>query len=139
MFNIIQTSEQDISFWESLDNHLPESELLLKIREKRCFVIKDDDTPIGVMRYNLFWDLIPFLTLIFFEEPYRKKGFGRQAMSYWEDEMRSLGHKLVMTSTMVEENSQHFYRKLGYKDCGCLVKDFPPYVETMEMFMMKQI
>ncbi len=60
-------------------------------------------------------------------------------MLYWEDELRKSGYELVMTSTMVEEASQHFYRKLNYNDCGCLVKDFPPLVDTMEMFMMKQL
>ncbi len=99
----------------------------------------DNDKPVGIMRYNLFWDLIPFLTLIYFEEAFRGRGHGTKAMLYWEDEMRKLGYKLSMTSTMVEESSQHFYRKLGYKDCGCLIKDIPPYVETMEMFMMKQL
>ncbi|MCL2472380.1 MAG: GNAT family N-acetyltransferase [Treponema sp.] len=139
MLNIEYLTDNGIPFWKSLDRHISESELRLKITEKRCYVIKDDDQPVGVLRYNLFWDLIPFLTLIFFEESCRGKDFGTQAMLFWENEMRSLGHKLVMTSTMVEETSQHFYRKLGYKDCGCLVKPFPPYDETMEMFMMKQL
>ena len=139
MFQIHYANESDLPFWKTQDEHLPDAEFLIKVSEKRCYVIKDDEKPIGVIRYNLFWDLIPFLTLIIFDEPYRNKGFGKQAMMYWENEMRSLGHKLVMTSTMVEETSQHFYRKLGYKDCGCLIKDFPPYVETMEMFMMKQL
>ncbi len=53
--------------------------------------------------------------------------------------MRESGYEWVMTSTMVEEATQHFYLKLNYKDCGCLVKDFLPIVETMEMFMMKQL
>ena len=139
MFNIQYTSEEDIPFWESMDPHLPKSELLIKISEKRCYILSDDTTRIGILRYNLFWDLIPFLTLIYFDEPYRRKGFGRQAMLYWENEMRLLGYKLAMTSTMVEEDAQHFYRTLGYKDCGCLIKDFEPYVETMEMFMMKRL
>ena len=139
MFYLHYANELDLSFWKTQDTHLPDSEFLIKVNEKRCYIIKDNEKPIGVMRYNLFWDLIPFLTLIYFDEFYRNKGFGTQAMIQWENEMRSLGHKLVMTSTMVEETSQHFYRKLGYKDCGCLIKDFPPYVETMEMFMMKPI
>jgi len=139
MLKIEYLSTGEIPFWKSLDRHISESELLLKIRERRAYIVKDEDQPIGVLRYNLFWDLIPFLTLIYFEESFRNKGFGTQAVLYWENEMRSLGHKLVMTSTMVEETSQHFYRKLGYKDCGSLIKPFPPFEETMEMFMMKQI
>ncbi len=139
MFRIEYATEKDIPFWKTLDAYLPEKELLLKIDEKRCYVIFDDDKPVGVMRYNFFWDLIPFLNLIYFEESYRGKGFGTKAMLHWENEMRLSGHQLAMTSTMVEETSQHFYRKLKYKDCGCLIKDFPPFVETMEMFMMKQL
>ncbi len=139
MFSIDYATEKDRVFWRTLDEHISEDELTLKIRDHRCYIIKDCDTPVGVMRYNLFWDLIPFLNLIYFKESYRCKGFGTQAMIHWENEMRHLGHKITMTSTMVEETSQHFYRKLGYKDCGCLIKDFPPYVETMEMFMMKQL
>ena len=139
MFSMEYAAVSDIAFWKSLDRHLPESELLLKIQEKRCYIIKDDCVSIGVFRYNLFWDLIPFLTLIYIKDIYRHKGFGTQAMFQWEREMFSLGYTLSMTSTMAEETSQHFYRKLGYRDSGCLVKPFPPYDETMEMFMMKQL
>ena len=139
MFSIEYATELHRSFWHTLDRHIPDAELTLKIRDNRCYIIKDGNKPIGVMRYNLFWDLIPFLNLIYFEEPFRSKGHGTKAMLHWENEMRQFGHKIAMTSTMVEESSQHFYRKLGYKDCGCLIKDFPPYVETMEMFMMKQL
>ncbi len=139
MFSIRYVTEEDKGFWFSLDKHLSESEFLLKVRDKRGYIIKDGEKPIGVIRYNLFWDIIPFLNLIYFEESYRGKGYGTSAMLHWENEMLKAGHKLVMTSTMVEESSQLFYRKLGYKDCGCLIKDIPPFVETMEMFMMKQI
>ncbi len=139
MFRMEYATEKDISFWRTLDHHISDQELLRKIHEKRGYAIYDDKKPVGVLRYNLFWDLIPFLNLICFTEQYRGKGFGTRAMIDWEDEMRSSGHKLVMTSTMVEEGAQHFYRKLKYKDCGCLIKDFQPYVETMEMFMMKQL
>jgi len=139
MFSMDYAVIDDISFWKSLDRHLPESEFFLKVKEKRCYIIKDDDIPIGIFRYNLFWDLIPFLTLIHINEAYRHKGFGTLAVGQWEKEMLSLGHSLVMTSTMVEETSQHFYRKLRFKDSGCLIKPFPPYNETMEMFMMKEL
>ena len=139
MFVMEYAADKDFAFWKSLDRHLSESEFFLKVKEKRCYIIKDDNLPIGVFRYNLFWDEIPFLTLIYINEAYRHKGFGTWAMRQWEQEMLSLGHTMVMTSTMAEETAQHFYRKLGYKDSGCLIMPFPPHEETMEMFMMKQI
>ena len=94
---------------------------------------------IGMMRYNLIFDFIPMLTLIYLHESYRHKGYGTIAMRHWEDEMRELGHKMIMTSTQVDENAQHFYRKLGYKDMGTIVMDIPPYEQPLEMFMGKAL
>jgi len=31
------------------------------------------------------------------------------AMTCWENEMRSLGYGVIMTSTQVDEEAQHFY------------------------------
>ena len=121
MLKIRHVLEDDKPFWTAIDGHISINELELKIRDKRGYVICDDDKPIGLMRYNLFWDTVPFLTLINLDESYRGKGFGSQAMEYWENEMRVLGHELVMTSTQSDEQVQHFYRKMGYKDSGCLL------------------
>jgi len=139
MFIIDYATEEDKDFWFSLDKHMSESEFVLKARDKRGYVIKDDERPIGVLRYNLFWDNTPFLNLIYFEEHYRRKGFGKKTMLHWEKEMRMLGYKAVMISTEVDEDAQHFYRKLGYKDAGCLVLDIPGYEQPLEMFMIKSL
>lgn len=40
--------------------------------------------------------------------------------------MKKKGFKLVMTSTLANEDAQHFYRKLGYKDSGCLLLEDEP-------------
>jgi len=137
MFQIRYVSEMDKPFWFTLDKHLGEKEFELKIRDKRGYIINDGDKPVGVMRYNLFWDNIPFLTLICFEESCRGKGFGRQAMLFWEAEMQELGYKMVMTSTQVDEQAQHFYRKMGYKDRGSFFLDNTPFEQPEEMLMLK--
>jgi ribosomal protein S18 acetylase RimI-like enzyme len=139
MFRISFVSEKDKLFWFSLDKHLSESEFELKIRDKRGYVISDDNKPIGIMRYNLFWDNTPFLTLIYIDEPCQGKRFGETAMLHWENEMRGLGYKMVMTSTQSDEQAQHFYRKLGYVDRGCLILDNTPYEQPQEIIMIKVI
>jgi len=137
MFRIRYASENDKPFWLTLDEHLPKSEYEPKIRDKRAYIISDGDKPVGVMRYNLFWDNTPFLTLICLEESYHGKGFGRQAMLFWEAEMRRLGYKMVMTSTRVDEQAQHFYRKLEYIERGTLFLDNTPLTQPGEIFMLK--
>ena len=133
MFTIKYASEEDKSFWFTLDGLISESEFELKIRDKRGYSISDNDVPIGIMRYNLFWDNTPFLTLIHLIEAYRRKGFGKQAMLFWENKMRELGYSVVMLSTRVDEGAQHFYRKLGYRDIGGVFLENMP----QEMFMLK--
>ena len=130
---------EDKEAWFSLDRHMPHSIYEQKVRVGECYLIKSQDKCLGILRYNLFWDSIPFLNLIEIDGRYRGQGLGKKLMLFWESEMRKLGHQLVMTSTMAEESAQHFYRKLGYLDCGCLIKNLPPLVESMEIFLMKQL
>lgn len=139
MFNIRFVESSDKGFWYSLDKYLPDKEFEKKVRDKMGYIILEDEKPIGVLRYNLFWDNTPFLTLIFIDLPYQKKGFGYKAMGFWEQEMKKSGYGMVMVSTQVDEDAQYFYRKLGYKDCGCLVLDIPNYEQPMEMFMIKAL
>ncbi|MCL2018558.1 MAG: GNAT family N-acetyltransferase [Oscillospiraceae bacterium] len=137
MFEVKYATENDKPFWFTLDKHLSESEFALKVRDRRGYIISDGGKPIGIMRYNLFWDNTPFLTLIYITESCQRQGFGRQAMLHWEDEMRTLGYKMVMTSTQADEQAQHFYRKLGYVDKGCLVLDGTPFEQPPEIIMIK--
>lgn len=53
--------------------------------------------------------------------------------------MKLQGYKMILTSTQVDEDAQHFYRTLGYKDCGGFIIDIPEYAQPMEMFMIKAL
>ena len=46
---------------------------------------------------------------------------GRAMMERWEADMKSLGYGMLLLSTQSDEDAQHFYRKLGYHDCGGLI------------------
>ena len=124
-------------FWYSLDKHLPETEFYKKVRDKQGYVLFDDGNPVGLLRYNLFWDNTPFCTMLFVDWSKQKKGYGRALMQFWEEDMKKQGYGMVMTSTQVDEEAQHFYRKLGYKDCGGFTVDIPGFEQPMEMFMSK--
>ena len=130
---------EDKPFWYSIDKHLPEKEFYKKIRDNQGYILIVDDKPVGLLRYNLFWDNTPFCTLIYIEEQHQKQGWGRLLMTHWEQDMRKQGYGMVLTSTQVDEDAQHFYRKLGYKDCGGLTVDVPGYEQPMELFMVKQL
>ena len=139
MLEIRYVQLQDKAFWYSLDKHLPEAEFANKVRDKKGYVLFDNKKPIGLLRYNLFWDNTPFCTMLFIDWCAQGKGYGKALMEYWENDMKAQGYGMLLTSTQVDENAQHFYRKLGYKDCGGFVIDIPEYAQPMEMFMIKAI
>jgi len=45
-----------------------------KIIEKEVITIRVDDNLVGWLRFNYFWDNIPFMTMLYFDESYRQKG-----------------------------------------------------------------
>ncbi|HOQ15965.1 MAG TPA: GNAT family N-acetyltransferase [Defluviitaleaceae bacterium] len=58
------------------------------------------------------------MNMLYIIDGYRGKGIGKKLVSYWEEKMRQEGYHYLMTSTLANEEAQHFYRKLGYKDIG---------------------
>ena len=63
MVEIRYVQAEDKEFWYSLDRHLPEQEFDKKIRDKRGYVLLEDNEPVGLLRYHLFWDNTPFCTM----------------------------------------------------------------------------
>ena len=129
---------QDKTAWYTFYHELPETGFDEKVRNRQGYVCVRDRKIIGILRYNLFWDSIPFCSLLFIREDRQRKGYGRVLTAHWEKAMKDLGFGLVMTSTQSDENAQHFYRSLGYRDCGALALPFPGYEQPLEIIMAKQ-
>ena len=106
---------------------------------KEGYVLLNDDKAIGLLRYNFFWDNIPFCTMLLIDKNFQNKGYGKKMMEFWENEMKLQGHKIVLTSTQVDEKAQHFYRKLGYQDCGGLLINDGDFKQPMELILRKTI
>jgi len=112
---IIRHAEKKDFVWlKEHDDHISEG----KIESKEVYIAEGNGAIIGWLRYNLFWDSVPFMNMIYFLEEYRKKGIGKILVKYWEEEMKQKGYTNVLTSTQSNEEAQHFYRKLGYAEIG---------------------
>ena len=131
-----------------LDNHIPSPRLGECIWNGQVYVLKDDSIKnggqnhrvkapvVGVLRYSLFWQSIPFLDLLYIDEAYRGKGFGRQMMAHWENAMGKMGYKYGMLSTQEDETAKFFYEKLGYHRIGAFL---PPEQEADEIMYLKTL
>jgi len=100
------------------DKHISEMNLKNKIKDNEVYVIEINGKIAGWLRYNLFWDNIPFMNMVYILDEYQKMGIGKSLVKYWENEMKNNGYDNILTSTQSNEEAQHFYRKLGYKEIG---------------------
>lgn len=130
---------EDEAFWFCFDRHISKAEFYNKVRDKRAYILLEDGKPIGLLRYNLFWDNTPFCTMLWIIPEYQRMGNGKKMMEHWERDMKSMGYEMLLVSTQADETAQHFYRKLGYKDCGGFIIDIPEYAQPMELFFIKSI
>lgn len=126
---------EDIDILNDKDKKIDKQEMLNLINLNRVYIMEEDGKFIGWLRYNLFWDNTPFMNMIHLNDEDRGKGFGRKFVEFWEDEMRKLGYKNVLTSTASDEFAQHFYIKLGYNSIG----GFLPVGQPFEIILSKKL
>ena len=111
----------DLEMIAEYDDDVSEEVLKDAIAMKRIILLFIDGEYEGWLRFNLFWDNIPFMNLLYLSEDQRGKGYGTKMVEFWEREMAEPGFGFVLTSTQSDEEAQFFYRKLGYTDRGALV------------------
>ena len=127
---------EDIDYLKKIDTHITFEKLKKKVLDKEVIIVKNKNINIGVLRFGYFWDTIPFMNLLLLKEEYRNKKIGKELVLFWEKEMKKNKHKRVMTSTQADEEAQHFYRKIGYKDIGAL---FEINNGPAEIFLSKKL
>lgn len=118
------------------DRHIPRERLEECIDCRRIHVLLENGAMVGVLRFSLFWQTIPFLDLLYLDDPYRGRGLGSKAMAYWEDILRREGFSHAMLSTQEDETAKFFYEKLGYRRIGAFL---PPEQEADEIIYLKSL
>ena len=118
------------------DCHIRPDRLDVCIGQQLVYVLCEKENILGVLRYSLFWQSIPFLDLIFLDDSCRGRGYGRQMMAHWEEAMGRMGCGHVMLSTQADETARFFYEKLDYQKIGAFL---PPDQEADELMYLKEL
>jgi ribosomal protein S18 acetylase RimI-like enzyme len=132
---IIRSAEIKDFLWIKKNDHITENILQDKIENREIYIVEEKGKLIGWLRFNLFWDTIPFMNMLYLLEEYRNIGIGKKLVNYWEEEMKTKGYKTVLTSTQSDESGQHFYRKIGYTEIG----GFKYLEDPFEIIFIKKI
>lgn len=126
---IEHASRDDLVFLIQSDSHIRHMEA--KVLRGEVLVARLNGSPVGWLRFNYFWDTIPFMNMLVVLDHHRSQSIGTRLVKFWEAEMLSLGYQEVLTSTQANETAQHFYRKLGYTDVGGFLLPSDPNEELL--------
>ena len=126
----------DLAGISHYDRHISPARLEDCVRRGLVDVLVSDERIVGVLRWNLFWQSLPFLDLLFIDEACRGQGWGSKMMAHWEHTMASAGYPYVMLSTQEDETAKFFYEKLGYTRCGSFL---PPDQDVQELLYRKEL
>ena len=130
---------EDVAAWLELDKEADEPLFARMVAQERGYVLKEQGRVLGVLRYGMFWDHIPFCYMLVLAKDKQRQGYGRELLFTWEEQMRKQGYDMVLTSTRADEAAQHFYRACGYCDCGGLLLRQSGYEQPLELFLCKDI
>ncbi|MBN1970547.1 MAG: GNAT family N-acetyltransferase [Candidatus Delongbacteria bacterium] len=134
VYEIKEAELKHLDFFEKNDPHINKNMIIKKIETKEILIMELNNQIIGWLRFGYFWDVIPFMNMLIFLKEYRNKGYGTLLVRAWEKKLYKAGYKTFFTSTMANEEAQHFFRNLGYHDIGGFVMPSEP----MELIMMKE-
>jgi GNAT superfamily N-acetyltransferase len=127
--------ENDLVWLFRHDPHISKAMMRQKVACHEVAVAHKAGEPIGLLRYSLFCDWIPFIVFVFVPEDQRGRGAGSRLVAFLERQMRRRRCRFVMVSSRSDGHSQHFWRKLGYRDAGSL----QPSDEPFELLFTKRL
>ena len=125
----------DLKVLRKLWPRLSDAALEAQIRGPRLRIIEAGGKPVGFLKFHVIWESLPFIELIVILKSERGLGYGTRAVREWERQMAERGFDLVVMSTQASATAQHFWRKLGYRDCGALTIRNQP----AEIFMQRRL
>ena len=118
------------------DRHIHLDRLEKCIRDGCVLVLLEGERVVGVLRYNLFWQSVPFVDLLYIDGSLQGQGYGRKMMAFWEAEMKAAGYSWALLSTQEDETAKFFYEKLDYCRIGAFL---PPEQDADEIMYRKYL
>jgi L-amino acid N-acyltransferase YncA len=122
----------------ALDQRVSNPDILsASIVAGRVAVALDGDQIVGYVRWQWFWDDIPYCVLARIKPSHHRRGVGRALYQYVEADLRGRGARFWLSSTEEQnERSLRFHRALGFRLIGAL-SDLGQ--EQRELFMRKDL
>ena len=110
----------DLDFCIKMEYKHVNKALIKRFMEDKLIILAEiGGKPVGYLRIEYFWSIIPYLGLIVVIDEYRKQGIGTAMINFLGDYLTSKGYKVLYSSSQANEpEPQVWHRKIGFKECG---------------------
>jgi len=111
----------DLAWCIAEDDLVDEVVIRRKIELNEIIAAEIEGQIVGYLRLEYLWSMVPYVGVIFIQEEYQSQGIGRAILRFLEAFLRSKGHKMLLSSSQVNEpSSQAWHRAVGFQECGIL-------------------
>jgi len=113
-------SEHDLDGLRGLDD-VPSREDWLNKIACREVIVADQGPIVGVMRFEILWSTVPFLSFILVDGAHRRLGISRELLAFTEQELTRRGYVAMLSSSQTDEpHAQRWHLHMGFHTNGII-------------------
>ena len=113
--------DTDLSELQRLDPWPKERVWLHKIAGDEVLVLEHETRVIGLLRYELLWTTVPFMSLIEIEAEHRGRGYSRLMLSFLTEHLKAQGCVALFSSSQTDEpEPQRWHLHMGFRSNGII-------------------
>lgn len=92
-----------------------------KIAGGEVMVLELDSRIIGLLRYELLWTTVPFMSLIEIKAEYRGRGYSRTMLTFLKEHLKARGYVALLSSSQTDEpEPQRWHLHMGFRSNGII-------------------
>ncbi len=113
--------DTDLPDLQRLDRWPRERVWLHKIAGDEVLVLEHEERVIGLLRYELLWTTVPFMSLIEIEAAHRGRGYSRLMLSFLTKYLKAQGYVALFFSSQTDEpEPQRWHLHMGFRSNGII-------------------
>ncbi len=118
----VHFAHQDDLEYVSQDQYIPAEVVARKINLKEVVIAEFDGQPVGYLRLEYLWSIVPYIALIAVDPAHRRIGVGRAMLDFILEFLARDNHEWLFSSSQADEpEPQAWHRHMGFQDCGAIV------------------
>jgi GNAT superfamily N-acetyltransferase len=117
----VRFADQNDLSYVSQDHFIPLEVVARKIDLDEVIVSFYQGKPVGYLRLEYLWSIVPYIALITVEPDFRKIGIGKAMLKFALEYLGERSHEWLYSSSQADEpEPQAWHRHMGFVDCGII-------------------